>query len=266
MSTDTNEVASFNDAIKDKVPSIGKPESLIVELQRGLIDPATGLWQTTAEVRELTGEDEEYLASLENDRNMTYAKYINTLLARATERIGTIHINGDQKHLQDLVIGDRDALFLGVVKATYGQEKTFTRTCGECGKDSDITINLVDDFPISIPKVDVQKPLDVTLRKGTKVKFRIPTGNDSVQVVKDGNTTAEQSTLMIARCAVWDEGESPEDPVKWAKTLSLADRNKIIKTLLSVEIGPKIKEVNTQCAHCSTEMYVAIDWVSLLLG
>jgi hypothetical protein len=265
LSTTETEVTSFNDAIKDKVPTIGKPESLIVELQRGLMDSTTGLWQTTAEVRELTGEDEEYLASLENDRNMTYAKYINSLLARSTERIGNIHINGNQAILQDLVIGDRDSLFLGVIKATYGPEKTFTRTCASCDKDSDITINLVDDFPLTVPNVDVHKPLEVQLRKGGVVKFRIPTGSDSLQVVKDGSTTAEQSTHMIARCAIWEEN-APENPVQWAKSLSLADRTKIIKTLLNVEIGPKIREVNTQCAHCGQDMEIVIDWVSLLLG
>lgn len=265
MSTVDTEVTALNNAIKDKVPTIGKPESLTVELQRGLMDPVSGMWQTTAEVRELTGEDEEYLASLENDRNMTYAKYINSLLARSTERIGTIHINGEQKVLHDLVVGDRDALFLGVIKATYGPERTFTRTCTPCGKDSDITINLIDDFPLAQPNVDVHKPIEVTLRKGGTMKFRIPTGSDSMQVVKDGVTSAEQSTLMIARCALWEDG-APEDPVKWAKSLSLADRNKIIKALLNVELGPKIREVNTQCAHCGRDMEIVIDWVSLLLG
>jgi hypothetical protein len=260
------DVESFNDALKDAVPSIGKPESLEVTLQRGVVDPTTGLWQTVAEVRELTGEDEEFLASLETDRNMTYAKYMNSLIARSTHRIGTVLVNNNQATIQELITGDRDALFLGVIKATYGPEKTFSRICPECEKPNDITINLTEDFPVVKSTVDLHAPLEVTLRKGNKVKVRIPTGADTLYIAKASNTSAEQSTFMIARCTVWDEGEAPADPVTWAKALSLADRNIIVKTLTNIEVGPKMQGVNTQCAHCGTDMEVAVDWVSLLLG
>lgn len=260
------DASAFNSALKDEVPSIGRPESLSVELQRGLMDPSSGLWQTSAEVRELTGEDEEFLASLEADKTMTYSKYMNTLVARATSRIGNLQVKNSQSLVQDLISSDRDILFLGIVRATYGPEKTFTRNCELCEKPNDVTINLIDDFPISEPTFNVHDPLSVTLRKGQLVKFRIPNGGDNLFVAKGAKTVAEQSTLLISRCAIWEDGQGPEDPVAWAKSLSLADRNKIIKAILNVELGPRMREVNTQCAHCGESMNVVIDWVSLLLG
>lgn len=260
------DATAFNNALKEEVPSIGKPESLAVELQRGLMDSSSGLWQTSAEVRELTGEDEEFLASLESDKNMTYSKYMNTLVARATERIGNITVNNSQEVIQELISSDRDLLFLGIVRATYGPEKTFTRTCEACEKRNDVTIHLVDDFPVTESPVDLHAPLEIPLRKGKTIRIRFPNGADNLYVSKNTNTTAEQSTLLIARCAVWEDGEAPADPIKWAKTMSLADRNTIIKAILGIEIGPKMREVNTQCAHCGESMVVLIDWVSLLLG
>lgn len=265
--TDLQEDAqAFNSALKEEVPSIGKPESLSVELQRGLMDKVSGTWQTSAEVRELTGEDEEFLASLESDKTMTYAKYMNTLAARATVRIGSIQVNGSQEVIQELIASDRDILFLGIVRATYGPERTFNRLCDSCGKQNDVTINLIEDFPIKDPNVDLQTPLNIELRKGKTIKMRFPTGADNIFISKKGTTTAEQSTLLIASCTIWDDGKGPDDPVKWAKSLSLADRNKIVKALLSLELGPQMREVNTQCAHCEETMNIVIDWVSLLLG
>lgn len=265
--TDTQgEAQAFNTALKEEVPSIGKPEGLSVDLQRGLMDKVSGTWQTSAEVRELTGEDEEFLAALEADKAMTYAKYMNTLAARATVRIGSIQVNGSHDLIQELIASDRDILFLAIVRATYGPERTFNRLCESCGKQNDVTINLIEDFPITAPSVDLHSPLEIALRKGNTIKMRFPTGADNVLISKKGSTTAEQSTLLIASCTLWDDGKGPDDPIQWSKSLSLADRNKIVKALLSLELGPKMREVNTQCGHCEESMNITIDWVSLLLG
>lgn len=259
------EAESVNNVLKDDVPTIGKPEPTYVDLIRGVIDPNSGKWHTAAEVRELTGEDEEFLAGLESDKAMTYARYMNSLVARATIRIGSIEVNNSPSVVQELIVGDRDLLFLGIVRATYGPERTFTRTCSSCGKPNDVTINLTEDFPITMPTIDVHGTVDVKLKKGT-VKVRIPNGSDNLYVSKSGTTSAEQSTLLISRCTVWDDTDAPKDPIRWAKSLSIADRNTIVRAILDIEVGPSMREVNTQCAHCSNDMSIAIDWVSLLLG
>lgn len=259
------EAEAVNNVLKDDVPTIGKPEPTYVDLLRGVVDPNSGKWQTSAEVRELTGEDEEFLASLESDKTMTYARYMNSLVARATIRIGSLEVNNSPTVVQELITGDRDLLFLGIIRATYGPERTFPRNCIACGKPNDVTINLTEDFPVKKPTVDIHGTIDVPIKRGV-VKVRIPNGADNLYVSKSGTTSAEQSTLLISRCVVWDDGSAPNDPIRWAKSLSLADRNKIVKAILDIEVGPSMREVKTQCAHCGNEMDIAIDWVSLLLG
>lgn len=259
------EAESVNSAIREDVPSIGKPEPTHVDLIRGVIDSNSGKWQTVAEVRELTGEDEEFLASLENDKAMTYARYMNSLVARATSRIGSIEVNNSPVVIQELITADRDLLFLGIVRATYGPERTFSRNCVSCGKQNDVTINLIDDFPIKQPTIDIHGTIDIKLKKGV-VKVRIPNGADNLFVSKSGATSAEQSTLLISRCTVWEDTEAPKDLIRWAKSLSIADRNAIVRAILDIDVGPSMREVNTQCGHCQEDMNIAIDWVSLLLG
>lgn len=265
MST-TEEVDALNQAIEDKIPEIANPESTSVRLMRGLIDPASGDWQMEAQVRELTGADEEHLARVESKQNVTYAEYMSALLRRATISVGSIDITKNPAALDNLIIGDRDALFLGIIKCTYGIERTFNARCNACEQKNDVTINLDQDFAYDKPSVDLHKPLPVTLRNGTVVNLRLPTGADSAYVAANATSSAHQSTLMIARCTVWGDGEKPLNTEEWARDLSVVDRNTIIKTLTDLTVGPKIGEVNVHCAHCQEPIRIMIDWISLLLG
>lgn len=265
MST-TQDVASLNEAIQDKLPEIATPEPTTVRLMRGLIDPASGDWQMEAQVRELTGADEEHLAKIESKQNVTYAEYMSALLRRATISVGTIDAQKNPSALDNLIIGDRDALFLGIIKCTYGVERTFNTRCTSCEQKNDVTINIDDDFPYEKPSIDLRKPIPVTLKNGDIVNLRLPTGADSAHVATNATSPANQSTLMIARCTVWGDEDRPANVEDWARSLSIVDRNLIVKTLTDLNVGPKIGEVNVHCAHCQESIRIMIDWISLLLG
>lgn len=261
-----SDVSALNSAIKDPVPELRRSESLIVSLQRGLIDPASGIWQTEAEVREMTGEDEEYMSGVEAKGSISYSDYMLTLLRRTVNRVGNVDVVSSPSVLDNLSIGDRDILFLGVIRATYGRTKEFQATCPHCDNDNDVSIDLEDDFKIQDPSVNLREPIEVTLRNGTVVKLRVPTTGDSSSIGKKSQSSSEQNTYMISRCSVWAEGEQPQNIEKWAKSLNVADRNKMVRAVLDVKAGPKIEEVKVPCAHCDKEMIIRIDWISLLLS
>lgn len=256
---------AFNEAVKDPAPAVARPQSVIVDLHRGIIHPLTGEWQTTAEVRELNGEDEEFLSSLENNKKLTYAMYVNTLVTRATLSIGDIKVNSTKSIIEDLIIGDRDTLLLAIVKATYGPERTFKVTCQTCRALNNITINLDEDFPIRKPSVDLKSPFTVKLKDGYIAKFRYPVGADNIAMGK-ADSIAQQSTILISRCVIMPDNKDPQHNEMWAKSLGLKDRNSILEQLLGQQVGPDLREVNTQCASCSADINVNIDWVSLLLA
>lgn len=261
------EAARINEAISDPVPTMPDAPSTTVELLRGLYESNDdgGVWHTEAEIRELNGEDEEYLASIESKKGLMYSEYMSALLSRAVIRIGTIEVKNSTKVIDKLILGDRDLLYLGIVKATYGDTRLIKMTCGKCGAMNDVDLELDKDFPITYPDFDTREGIVVETSKGV-ITLRLPNGEDTVAVQKDSKTDAELNTLMLSRCAVWPEGEAPSNAAKWARSLNLADRKKLVNALLAVEIGPKMEEVETQCASCGESMPILLDWVSLLLS
>lgn len=260
-----SEVDAVNAAIGDEVPHISEAPNTSVELMRGLYNPETDSWETVAIVRELNGEDEEALASATSKKTLSYAEYMSALLSRAVMRIGNIEINSQTHLIDDLLIGDRDMLFIGTVKATYGRIRELEVSCSNCEGTNYVSLNLDEDFESNQPTHPLHKPLEVELKDGSVVKLNYPTGADSLYVAKKAKTTAEQNTLMLSRCAVWDSNP-PRDKEQWAKSLNLGDRGKLVRALSTDPPGPKMEEVNTQCAKCGEDLLILMDWVSLLFG
>lgn len=262
MNNNTQTIDVLGDAAKDRFPQISKQLDNTIELQRGLFNYDTGTWERFAEVRELTGHDEERISALENRNNLTYIDYMTEILRMGTVALGNLDFS---KRLDELTIGDRNLLYLAIVRTTYGREKTFDQACTECKKLNKVTIDLYDDFPIQVPSFDPTDTVKVTLKNGTIHELRPPTAADSVYVAKNANTVAAQSTLMISRCSVWTDGE-PEDKDAWARDLGMADRQTLINALADINMGPKMEEVNVDCVHCGKKIPVLIDWIFLILN
>ena len=260
-----SDIDMANAAMGDPVPHINDAPNTVVSLLKGFYNIETSEWETTAIVRELNGEDEEALASITSKKTLSYAEYMSTLLNRSVLKIGNIDIKEHPYVIDQLMIGDRDLLFVGTVKATYGRVRELEVTCSNCEATNFVSLNLDEDFAVTEPKESLHKPLEVVLKDGSTIKLNYPSGADSLYVAKKAKTTAEQNTLMLARCAVWDSNP-PHDTEKWAKSLNLGDRGKLVKALSTDPPGPKMEEVNTQCANCGEELLILMDWVSLLFG
>lgn len=254
-------VSTINAAIQDPIPQMQDVPDTTVHLLCGLraID---GTLQTEAVVREMNGGDEEFLAALEGKSALSYPEYMAALLKRTVLSIGDLNIQQNPNLIDDLVVPDRDILFLAVVKATYGNIRRFTITCPHCANTSDLNVNIDEDFPLQGTPEEARKPIVVTLKSGEKVTLRLPTCGDTKFVMKKGKTIPEQNTLMIARCA----DVLVADKEQWARNLNIGDRNALRDALLDVELGPKAGEVNDPCPNCGETINVALDWVGLLFG
>jgi len=261
MSTDS-QVSQINAALEEPPPEMGEAPQTVVELTIGIeIDDD---WVTTAIVRELTGEDEEHLASFENKKDLLYAEYMSEVLKLAVVSIGDFVVSKSPSIIHKLTLADRDTLYLGIVKATYGESRELRSACPSCGESNDILLSLDEDFPIRKPSFDPRVGLEVKTHKAT-YHLRLPTGEDMVSVQKKTNNVAEFNTHVLANCVMF-EGKAPKDRIAWAKKLNVGERKKLIDTLLGVEVGPDMKEVNAQCAACEKDIPLVFDWVSLLLS
>jgi hypothetical protein len=256
-------VSAANEAIADPAPRINKAPVTAVSLIRGV--QHNGEWLTDAVIRELNGADEEAIASLTSKQDLVYSDYMSALLKRAVVSIGDLEIEDNQSVVDNLIIGDRDLLFIGAMKATYGRFREMEVTCGNCGANNFVTLNLDEDFKYELPEGDFTKSIEVTLRNGDVIYLNYPTGADSAYVAKKAKTTAEQNTAMLARCTVWGDNK-PRDVEAWARSLGVGDRGKLVRALTSNPPGPKMEEVKTQCASCKEDLVIIMDWVSLLFG
>jgi hypothetical protein len=265
MATLESEALAVSAAMSDPVPRIEVSPVTTVQLFVGVKDPSTGDWYTAATVNELTGEDEEALASLESDNDILYAQYMSALLKRSVESIGNIRISESPSVIDELILGDRDTLFLATVRATYGEDREYRMDCPHCTKSNDVLIEL-SEFPIRPAKDDIQDGIKIKLRNGTLQQFRLVNGSDSQQVTAKAKSIPEQNSMLIARCSIWKDGEKPEDVLAWAKNLGMKDRSAIIEKLLSAQPGPEIKEVEAHCAHCEQPFPILLNWASLLFG
>lgn len=248
---------AINAAIQDPVPFISEAPDTSVRLLKG--------WNgyKDAAVREMTGADEEYLSSLETRSTLAYPDYVSSMLKRTVVSIGTLDVAKNQQVIDELIIGDRDILFIAVVKATYGKVRTYHLSCPHCKEESDLSVDLDADFPVLGTEEDAEGDISVVLKDGKTYNFRHPNGADSREINRRAKTTAEQNTMMISRCVL---NAPSSNSAAWARNLNISDRNKIIDAILDKKIGPKVGEVNDPCPSCGEQIILPLDWVSLLFG
>lgn len=257
MSDYSSTAEAINTALEDPVPYMAKSPDTSVKLLRGFEG------YKDAVVREMTGADEEHLSAMEARSTLAYPEYVSALLKRTVTSIGTYDISKMPHIIDELIIGDRDLLFLAVVKATYGKIRTYHIACPHCKEDTDLSVDVDEDFPVLGSEADADADIEVILRDGKTYTFRHPNGSDSREINRKAKTSAEQNTMMISRCVV---NGPAGNAAGWARSLSISDRNKIVDAILEKKIGPKVGEVNDPCPSCGEQIVLPLDWVSLLFG
>jgi hypothetical protein len=246
--------AAIATASKSEIPTIEDQESTTVELPAGWIAPNGRLYQE-AVVRELTGYDEEKLSRIDPNKNV--AHYVTELLSLGVEMLG------DQKPskeiLRDLVVGDRDALVLGIRRATYGNDVVLKLTCTECGEDSEVTVSVTDDIKVKPLEDPLQRLFPVKLKHG-EAQITLMNGwmqeNFGDAFVK--KTKAEMDTRILQKCVVEINGIKVLENDDAVKRLSSADRATLIDAITEHQPGPQLGEIEVPCATCGAEYPISL--------
>jgi hypothetical protein len=221
-----------------------------------------------AEVRELTGADEEAITKA---RQGGVGKFISTLLAS-----GTVSVGGEKTSpvlLSNLLLGDRDMLLLEIRRATYGDEIVWERfSCLHCGEEFRLSVTL-DEIPIRRLEDPSQRIFEVELRKGRKAFVRIPVGNDqdAILAIADRTTDSEQNTLLLSRCLISVvEADGSENAVtgnpEFARSLGIVDRQRILDAIENKQPGPQYNGVKFTHDSCGKEVPLFISAGDLFQG
>lgn len=243
--------------------TIGDPVTDQVDLPVPVV--VDGQVTRAAQVRELTGRDEEALArAAVGDAP---ERMLDVLLERGVVAIGGRKPTAPE--LSALPVGDRDALILAIRKITYGSEVRFDKiTCSKCSQDIELTYDL-DDVPV-VRREDVSVDVVVPLRRGGQARLRMISGDDQRAVLaavreRKATTRAEQDTVLLGRVLVeLTDARGQQIPLRGEETardLPSADRSAMIRALEDHRAGPRMDEATVTCPWCGreTEVPLSID-------
>lgn len=244
-------------------PTLDGPQDNIVTLHAGV--KKKDLTITTVMVKELDGEDEEILARTAQTPTNNIFHYIDVLLDQGVIRFGQEKPSAteNKKYLKQALVGDRDAILLGIRRATYGNEIELTGwICPQCEESSDLTIPLED---IPIHEMDGPPLFTVELRHGSKVEVRLANGSDQIAVFNDTKlNTAERDSLLLSRCLVsitdkdGNKRQAAGAAGSMARKLSVPDRHKILKELNDRQPGPRLRELEIEHDNCGKKVNLGV--------
>lgn len=235
-------------------PEVIPPLDTVVTLPGGFITFA-GEVITQAEVRELTGRDEEVLA-----RTDSQEKLFQEVLTRGTVRVG--NEPPSEEVLNNMLSGDRDTLLLNVFIATFGSDLEVTPYCNSCGDRVEATIDLRTDVPIRKLDSAYDRTFTVTLSKG-EAKVELPTGHTQrlMMSAMDRNF-AELSTILLANTVMEIRGVTVIDASQ-VLDLTIRDRRKISEQIIAKTPGPQLQDVTCACPRCNSTLEVPLSLAGL---
>jgi len=253
---------TMRDVLAGEMPTMGEPENPVLTLPRGRL--VNNKWETAAEVRELTGADEEYLA-----RKRDPLDYFDAVLALGVTRLGSANLvsmnMGEREQvLSVLLTGERELLFLTVIRATFGNERELEFQCGTCQGEFTTTLLLDHDFPL-VDDLGFDPPLtyEFTTSKGERIEYRLVTGADQREAAERRNaTTAEQNTIILSNVIRRVSGEPPFDTKEYVLGMSMKDRRDLLADI-DGHLPTINNEIDLECQSCGTKNRVTLNWGDL---
>jgi hypothetical protein len=260
-----HQLGVIKDAVAGEQPLMGDAPDVHVTLFRGVLGSSGYL--TEATVRELNGADEEGIARMMG--GSAPAAYLNAVLAYGTSTVGLYELEKlgvqERLHIIDgLLVGEKEYLFLNILRVTYGDKRTVGVRCPNCQAINDVTFSLTEDVPVR--KLEDDAPTyEYTCRNGDNITYRLVTGADQAEALRKPNTTEpEANTILLSRVVSAVNGRPLVDPQHFARDLGAFDRRELLEALRSKQPGPYFEEVKLPCASCGAESLFTPTWADLL--
>lgn len=246
--------------IAGPVPTIEAAPDCLITLPRGII--RGGKAHARVEVRELTGNDEEALARYKKPEEV-----FDAVLALGTVRVGevdlsTLPLAERQALLRQLLIGEREILFIAIAAATYGTDRRFPVTCDVCGREQELGVKLPDDFPPrEVEGLSERSSFIFVTSKGLRLEVRLATGADQLALLaREGISLAEMNTIMLTACVVGVNDGVIVDPPTFARDLPMRDRQALVEEIIKRQPSPN-PTITFPCHGCQEEQQVTFAWL-----
>ena len=253
-------------AIVGEAPLMADPPDTQVTLCRGIFQGAA--WATDAEVKELSGEDEEVMArSLAGSDSLSL---VNAMLTVGVVRLGQLDLRQRPaierlSVINQLLVGDKELLFLRILQVTFGDERVVDTICPACEQRIEVVYSISKDIPIRQLEDPTKALYEFVLKSGDRIEYRLVNGADQSESTKRrAALVPEQNTILLSRCIESLNGRPLVDPLHFAKVMGAGDRRKLLEDINRHQPGPYFEEVKLPCAECGVESGFAPSWADLL--
>lgn len=235
---------------EEKEVKVIAPSDTHVTLPGGYLTPA-GELITTAEVRELTGKDEEAIS-----RASSTGKALITILNRGTVKIGDLP--ADESLLDQLLSGDRDALLLAILKVTFGTISTLPSYCATCDEVKEVDVDLDADIKVKV-MLDHNERVFTVEGKNQEYTVQLPTGRAQKELINNADKTISELNTILLENTIIKIGNSPVVSKQQVQNLGVLDRKKVIEEINKRFVGPQFDDLTVTCPECEGEVRVPIN-------
>ena len=227
------------------------PSETVVTLPGGFFN-SLGEVTREAEVRELNGRDEEAIS-----RASSVGKVLNTILSRGVVRVGDLPAS--EEVLDQMFAGDRDALLLGIYRATFGDSATVPAFCNGCKEYKSLQVDINED--IKTKKLDdpiADRRFAVTTKKH-EYTIVLPSGKVQKELMLNADKTlAELTTLLLEGTVIEIDGSGVLSRNQ-IQNIGVSDRRAIADELDKRSFGPILDEVKATCPECGGEVVAPVN-------
>lgn len=231
------------------------PSETSVTLPGGVVSP-TGEVLKTAEVRELNGKDEEAISKAN-----TVGKVLNTILTRGVVSVGDIPASEDL--LDQMFAGDRDALMLGIYKATFGKTADISTFCQGCKDYKTIQVDVDEDIKVTKLSDPVNDRRFTVKGKKHEYTLVLPSGKVQKELLLSSDKTLAELTTILLEGTVHEIDGSRVFNKTQIQEIGLADRRLIADELGKRAFGPVLDTISATCPDCGGEVVAPINFGTL---
>jgi hypothetical protein len=237
------------DPQEETTAKIVSPINVIVDLPGGML--SAGEVIKTAEVRELNGRDEEAIIRASNPGRM-----FATIINRAVVALGNQKPTEDM--LDNLLVGDRDAILLGVYRATFGDTAELAAFCDGCKDYKTVGVDIVTDIKSKV-LLDPANQLNFTVKgKSHEFLVTLPTGVTQKKLLADPDMNPAESMTALLEQTVLEIDGRPVYSKSQIQALGLVDRRAIAEEISDRNPGPQFDPITVTCPDCESEVQVPI--------
>lgn len=232
-------------------PTILPPSDSTVELPGGYITAAGELLRT-AEVRELTGRDEEVIS-----KAASVGKALLVILERGLVKVGDTKVT--ENILNHLLSADRETILLAILKATFGPTVDIPSFCTGCNEFKNVTVDLNQDINIKILNDPIGDRVFIVDGKKGPIKVHLPTGITQKELINNADKTSSELNTILLEKTVLEINETLVLSKLQVQNMPIVDRQKVIDEIIRRQPGPEFNDVKVECPDCGSEVTVSIN-------